>query len=360
MSICRTVNAFERWKSEDQPLVLATVIDTLGSTYSKTGQRMLLTGDGAYEGLVSGGCLEGDLAEHARAVLYTGKAQTVTYDMRDEADELWGLGAGCKGLIRLLLQRLDAEHEYEPFSSIAMRLTHGPHAGSVTVISSDDPALLPGACLINDRTNNGCWGVPETHRSALDEICARHITGESSINSHDTGAGEFTLLFVPLEPLPRVLVLGAGRDAEPIVTLASQLGWQVVVADHRAGSLEQGAFDEARTVCLVEPADLAASIDLTQFSAVIVMSHHLDTDRLYLEQLAGSSIEYIGLLGPTHRRERLLADLGETGKTLAPRLHGPVGLDIGANSPESIALALLAEIHAVLCGHSGGSLTVAK
>ena len=360
MSIWRTVNAFERWRSESQPLVLATVIDTAGSTYSKTGRRMLLTRDGAYEGLVSGGCLEGDLAEHARAVLNTGEARTVTYDMRDEADELWGLGAGCKGLIRLLLQRLDAEHQYEPFASIATRLTHGPRADSVTVISSDDPTLLPGACLIHDQTKDGCWGVPETHWSTLREICARHMAGESSISRHDTGAGEFTLLFVPLEPLPRMLILGAGRDAEPVVALASQLGWRVVVADHRAGPLEQGAFDEARTVCLIEPADLAASIDLAQFSAVIVMSHHLDTDRLYLEQLAGSSIDYLGLLGPTHRRERLLADLGETGKTLAPRLHGPAGLDIGADSPESIALALLAEMHAVLCGHGGGPLTAAK
>ena len=143
MSICRSINAFDRWRSDGQPLVLATVIDTAGSTYSKTGRRMVLTGEGEYEGLVSGGCLEGDLAEHARAVLNSGEARTVTYDMRDEADELWGLGAGCKGLIRLLLQKLDAEHQYEPFTSIAGRLTHGPRADSVTVITSDDPALLP-------------------------------------------------------------------------------------------------------------------------------------------------------------------------------------------------------------------------
>ena len=360
MSVRRTVNAFERWSSNSQPLVLATVIDTAGSTYSKTGRRMLLTADGAYAGLVSGGCLEGDLAEHARAVLETGEARTVTYDMRDEADELWGLGAGCKGLIRLLLQKLDAEHRYEPFRSIAAHLTHGAQAGSVTVITSEDPALLPGACLIQNQAGDECWGVPETHRSALHEICSSYSAQAGSLSTHDAGAGAFTVLFIPLEPAPRLLVLGAGRDAEPIVALASQLGWQVVVADHRAGQLEQGTFGEARAVCLVEPAELAASIDLTQFSAVIVMSHHLDTDRLYLEQLAESSIAYLGLLGPTHRRERLLSDLGETGNVLAGKLHGPAGLDIGADSPESIALALLAEMHAVLSGHRGGSLTPAK
>ncbi len=360
MSIRRSINAFDRWRSDGQSLVLATVIDTAGSTYSKTGRRMLLTGEGEYEGLVSGGCLEGDLAEHARAVLDSGEARTVTYDMRDEADELWGLGAGCKGLIRLLLQKLDAEHQYEPFTSIAARLTHGPRADSVTVITSDDPALRPGACLIQNQASDECWGVPETHRTLLHEICSTDSAREGSISTHDAGAGEFSLLFIPLEPAPRLLVLGAGRDAEPVVALASQLGWQVVVADHRDGQLQQGTFDEARAVCLVKPAELAESIDLTQFSAVIVMSHHLDTDRLYLEQLAGSSIEYLGLLGPTHRRERLLSDLGETGKLLEARLHGPAGLDIGADSPESIALALLAEMHAVLSGHSGGSLTPAN
>src|SRR5690606_9297581 len=122
MSVRRIIEAFEAWRQRGESLVLASVYDTLGSTYTKPGHRILIASNGDYRGLVSGGCLEGDLAERARAVIDSGMPRAVTYDLRDDADDVWGLGVGCNGLIRVFLQPLTPDSGFEPFASIAARL----------------------------------------------------------------------------------------------------------------------------------------------------------------------------------------------------------------------------------------------
>src|SRR5690606_7723449 len=136
MSVRRILESFDAWRREGVPIVLATVYETLGSTYTKAGHRILIASNGDYQGLVSGGCLEGDLAERARVVAETGAPLAVTYDLRDDADDVWGLGVGCNGLIRVFLQRLTPESGYEPFASIAA-VHRGTAGGAVaTVIAS--------------------------------------------------------------------------------------------------------------------------------------------------------------------------------------------------------------------------------
>jgi xanthine/CO dehydrogenase XdhC/CoxF family maturation factor len=144
----------------------------------------------------------------------------------------------------------------------------------------------------------------------------------------------------------------------PVVGIAVELGWRVSVADHRPAYLDNDHFEAADRAVLLDPARIGEEFTLSDFDAVIVMSHHLLTDQTYLEQLASIDIPYIGVLGPLARKERLLESLGEAGKALSGRLKGPVGLDIGADSPESIALSLLAEIHWVLNGAEGAAPTV--
>jgi xanthine/CO dehydrogenase XdhC/CoxF family maturation factor len=145
-------------------------------------------------------------------------------------------------------------------------------------------------------------------------------------------------------------VLGAGLDAVPLADIADRLGWRVTVADHRPASLARGDFPAGTELVETAPAAVARALRLERYAAVVVMSHHLDSDRAYLRALADAPAPYLGLLGPAARRERLLADLGEAGLRLRGRLHGPVGLPIRADSPETIALAILAEIHAALAG----------
>ncbi|MGH8268772.1 MAG: XdhC family protein, partial [Steroidobacteraceae bacterium] len=158
--------------------------------------------------------------------------------------------------------------------------------------------------------------------------------------------GRWKLLLLPLPLPPRVLLLGAGPDALPVVDFATRLHWRVTLADHRPAYAVPAHFPSADRVLLARPQEIAQALDLGQFTAAVVMSHHLPSDLEYLRALSASPLAYIGLLGPPARREKLLSELGPEAERLRPRLRAPVGLNLGGRTPESIALAIVAEIHA--------------
>jgi xanthine/CO dehydrogenase XdhC/CoxF family maturation factor len=270
--------------------------------------------------------------------------------MRDDAEELWGLGVGCNGLLRVFLQPLARETNYEPFAAIVAGLLATRPSSVATVIASQEPVLPVGATLVWNGTTASAWHLDSNGVERLVAGCGA-VHGRAT-SRYEIGAQGLEVLYSPLQPIPRLLVLGGGLDAVPLVKFAAGLGWLATVVDHRPAYLEHGDFSAAAHCELIRPAELAQAIDLSQFSAIVVMSHHLVTDRTYLAQLTELPAAYLGVLGPSARRERLLADLGEAGAALRPRLKGPVGIDIGADSPESIALSVLADIHAVLKGSS--------
>ena len=342
MSLLRTVRRFSEWRDRREVLVLATVYETMGSTYSKAGHRSLIAANGDYQGLVSGGCLEGDLGERADRIRESREPAAITYDLRDEADDLWGLGVGCNGLIRVFLQPLVPEQDYEPFAAIARRLMGAERAAAATVIDPAGSALSLGGTLIRTFDSSEAIDLDAAHVGQLEAGCDEALrSGRSRYVDDDSGTG---ILYSALVPVPRLLVLGAGPDAVPLVSMAAELGWLVTVADHRPAYIEKGGFEAAEQVRTIDPPALAGEIALETFDAVIVMSHHLNTDRTYLGQLATVGTDYVGVLGPPARKARLLEELGATGEELRTRLKGPVGLDIGADSPESIALSILAEL----------------
>ena len=291
MNPTKLLEFFDDHRHRGEPLVLVTVVETRGSTYSKAGAHMLIDSNGIFRGMLSGGCLEGDLAARASVVLESGEAQTVTYNLAED-DELWGMGVGCDGLMRVRLQPLLPQADYAPFTEIA--------------------AVLRGGA-------------------------ARKIRIPIADDSHEE-------LVYTARPPPRLLIMGGGLDAEPLVQFAVQLGWRCTVVDHRPAYIEQGGFGGAESVLCVPVAELAESVDLDDYDLAIVMSHHLESDRDYLRQLASSSIAYVGLLGPAQRKRRLLADLGDLGNKLEKRLHGPAGLDIGGRGPAPIALSIVAQM----------------
>lgn len=349
MNIHELLRRFNGWREAGRRLVLASVYETAGSTYSKAGTQMLITGDGDFQGLLSGGCLEGDLAERAARVSATGEPVAVTYDLGGADDELFGLGVGCDGTMRIFLQSLPRP-DYQPFAGVAECLRGGNTAVLATVIESGSTVAGPGQFALLDRT-----GVRQTTLSgpvlaAVESAAAPHLESASSATGTvSLTDGDLTVLFAAVLPPPRLLVLGAGLDVVPLVDIAARLGWRVTVRDHRPAYFEMADFTRAES-CIAGPAEELVTADLSGYEAAIVMSHHLATDRVYLRALAGSGIPYVGLLGPRRRREQLLADLGEAGEALALRLHGPAGLDLGARGAESIALSIVAEIQAVLAG----------
>jgi xanthine/CO dehydrogenase XdhC/CoxF family maturation factor len=297
MTLSRLLPLFEREVAAGRPLILATVARTEGPTYTKAGALMIIARDGEYAGLLSGGCLEGDLRGHADKVFHNGEARLVHYDMRGPDEWLLGLGSGCEGAMDIVLQRLDSTNDWQPLARLA-RAWKGQRSERFSI-------TIPG--------------------------------------------GDEELTFDQAAPT-RLLMLGAGPDVLPVVQQAQFLGWQVTVRDHRGAYAQPERFPNAQVVC-ARPEAVAAG-DLEDFAAAVVMTHHYATDLAWLRLLADAPIPYVGLLGPPVRRDRLLADLGAPAARLHDRLHAPVGLNIGATSPEAIALSVIAEIHTDLAARS--------
>lgn len=280
---------FDARSQQDRCLVLATVVQTTGSTYSKAGDYMLLDDGGAFCGMLSGGCLESDLQERAATVLADNQAQTAVYNLSPD-DELWGLGVGCEGTMEIYLQPLTADDDYLPFTAIVSALD-GREPKSVSISPTHDIVVMPS---------------------------------------------------------PTLLILGAGPDSEPLINIAAELGWKCTIVDHRPAYLADRKFPAAVNVRCIEADRLSSDLDLSVFDMALVMSHHLVSDRFYLLQLAATDIGYVGLLGPPNRRDRLLKDLGRAAKQLADRLSAPAGIRFGGRGPAAIAVEIIAEMQQFL------------
>jgi xanthine dehydrogenase accessory factor len=314
-------------------------VHTAGSTYRKPGALILIAANGEYAGLISGGCLEGDLREHARAVIADGTPRTVRYDMRGEDEQLWGLGLGCEGAMEILLLRVSPESGWEPLAHLAGALNAHLRTAIGVVVESTLPHVPRGSLALPVDTRAASElagaGVQEALSRAAAEGQSRWVEGPG-----------WKLFVLPLSLPPRILLLGAGPDALPVVEFAARLSWKVTLVDHRPAYAVAAHFPAAERVLRLDPERLTTALDLNGYSAAVVMSHHLPSDLAYLRALAATAIPYVGLLGPAVRRERLLAEVGAEAQTLKQRLHAPVGLALGGRAPESIALAIVAELHA--------------
>ena len=321
--------------------VLATVVATAGSTYRKPGARMFIMADGSYLGLLTGGCLEADLMLHAQEVLESGVPRAVEYDMRGPDDVLFGIGAGCEGAMRVLLEPASSGSSAAAALAAAGRATQAGQSASL--ISVHESASVP----------LGTYLAEPPLSSTLLNAAAQSLADCASRGLDWEDGGARSRAFVQfLAPPPHLLVCGAGPDAQPVVGAARALGWRVSVVDHRPAYAVAADFSGAE-VKLCDPPSLCSAVAVDRCHAAVVMSHHLQSDTAYLRELARAGAPaYVGLLGPEVRRNRLTQELGALAEHLAFRLHGPVGIDIGAVTPEGIALAIISQIHAWLAGRA--------
>lgn len=329
---------FRELQARGEACVLATVVATAGSTYRKSGAQMLITAQAELHGLLSGGCLEVDLVDRARRVLDTGRAELASYDMRGEDDLLFGLGSGCEGAMEVLLQRVGCAEAWQP-------LAHADDC--VRAGRAETLALI----LSGGAAGRAWWsGGGDAPWPEPPDCAQARAGGGARVIECRAGGQALRVLLLPLQPPPGLLICGAGADAVPLAQLAVSLGFAVTVCDHRPALAAKARFPHCDVHC--QPATrVAAGLDPARFRAAVVMSHHLASDEAYLRALASQSqVGYVGLLGPAARRTRLLEALGPAAAALWPRLHAPVGLDIGARTPEAIALAIAAELHAWIAG----------
>jgi len=302
---------------------LATLVRVAGSSYRRPGARLLVMADGRRVGSISGGCLEDDVIIHAREILAGGGARTITYDTTTENDLLWGVGLGCRGVVHVLLEKLPPSPAWADVVRENLRRR-----------ASTELAVV--------------WDGPD--RTRLGTCLAAHLASAPA-------AAVFRQI---VRPPTALVIFGAGPDVPPLVRLAKDLGWQVTVADPRPAGATPGRFPEADGVLALRPEEVPADLALDADTLVVVMTHRYRHDVPLLRALLPLPLAYLGLLGPRQRAEKILSDLVAEGFEVTPemraRLHAPVGLDLGAEGPEEVALAILAEMTAVRAGRDGRPL----
>ena len=320
---------------------------------------MLVRGDGSTVGLVSGGCLESDLAEHARRVHEGGRSEVVRYDTRDDDDAPWGLGLGCNGLIDVLLEPLPPARAAYLAKLLDRALAADKPSVLATVIKGPAGAGVGAHALIigNRIEKTGGWGSDNILAKATADTAEVFKAGRRGLVREFGGVEVAYEVVTPAVPL---VICGSGPDVVPLARFASEIGWNTTVVDHRpVAASHTERYHGARAVECAEAAKLSEAVTLTPRTAAVVMSHNLGRDTGYVQSLLDAGVAYVGVLGPRARTERILSDLAARNSEPlknSERLFAPVGMDIGGDGPDAIALAVITEISAVINGRSGGHL----
>lgn len=355
------VAAWRQAQRDGSEALLATVVEAHGSTYRRAGARMLLTASGWMAGSVSGGCLEGDILQKAWWRTQAGEPALVIYDSTDEDEIVWGFGLGCNGVVQVLLERLVPGDPLNMVDFLARCLDQRAAGVAATVLQSDGASTvtLGGRVLLSATESVTNIGNPELARDVLRDAQTALAEGGTDTRTYVLAGGHVRVAFERVLPPTPLVIFGAGHDAVPLTRLAKELGWHVSVVDTHSVSAQAQRFPCADRVLSCTPEEAVPAAGLDARTAAVVMTHSFPQDSVLLPLLLKSPAAYVGILGPKTRTARLLAQMaGDT--ALSPealaRLHGPIGLDIGADTPEQIALSVVAEVQAVLAGRAGGEL----
>jgi xanthine dehydrogenase accessory factor len=357
------IEAYRRAASENVHAALATVVRVEGSAYRRPGARMLVTEDGRTTGVVSGGCLEGDVRGRAARVMRTKQPTLVTYDTTTDEDVVWGLGLGCNGIVDVLIEPA-SERTDRLVQFLEACLHSRRRAAFATVIRSDGiPEVAVGArvFLFPDGMIETDVGTPESvpRKQVLADLHEAVRNGVSFVAQYEAD-GNLEVFIEAVESPLSLVIFGAGADAVPLVTIAQRLGWHATVVDTHARGRSLERFADADAVILCRPEELPSRVPLVDCTAAVVMTHNYCHDLEVLGMLLTKPLGYVGCLGPKRRTERLLSQLRDAREALQTRWHGrfhaPVGIDIGAETSWEIALSIAAEILAVSRGRHGGPL----
>ncbi|WP_255578188.1 XdhC family protein [Chitinophaga sp. sic0106] len=353
------VRAYEVANRNGLRTALATVVHVDGSAYRQPGARMLVTENGELTGAISGGCLEGDALRKAQLVIMQQQPMLVTYDTTDEDDAQLGVGLGCNGIIHILLEPIVAADANNPIHLIQLITGNRQECILITLFNLEKrkerqrgTVLLRRDNYVDGYTDNSplCTALLSDAQLAMDEQTTLIRTYISTENSQ-------TALLSYITPAIQLLIAGAGNDAQPLLHIAHIMGWQVHLLDGRPNYATAARFPGA-IIHVAKAAEALQHINADAYTAAVLMTHNYNYDLSLLQQLTQLPVPYIGVLGPAKKLTRMLQEASGITAIQQVRIYGPSGLDIGAATPEEIALSIAAEVKLVMStgNYKGASL----
>lgn len=355
------LQAFDTCQTTNEPTYLATVVNTQGSTYRRPGARILMTSKGRMVGTISGGCLENDVFERTQQVM-SRKPIVVKYDTSSQEDIIWGLGLGCNGVVQVLIERVDFDNELSPFAFLSKCFYYKQQVVVATVFNVEGKVKVKvgDRLMLHDSTNISNIEDANLSLAILTNAQAAQFNNHSCIKTYHLSTGFAEVFIEVIQPPNSLVIFGAGHDAVPIAHFAKTLGWNVTVVDSHANTATHQRFSSVDNIILARPETAHQQLFVNERTVAVVMTHNYLHDLELLKMLLPSAVSYIGVLGSKQRSERLLQDLHTQSiiytEAQLQRLYAPVGIDIGADTPQEIAIAIIAEIQAVLSNREGGLL----
>jgi xanthine dehydrogenase accessory factor len=353
------VTEFRKIDLTNRKAALATVVKVRGSSYRSPGARMLITDDGKWVGSISGGCLEGDALRKARQVMSDNKPMTVTYDTSEESNQNLGIGLGCNGVIDVLIEPIDLSKPNNPIDLFESFIKTKEPLALATIFNSTSGVgekiiLLESGEVLDSFTNLDLttFVISDLHQLVQ--------TKKSEAKIYATADGEAEVFMELIQPTVSLIIFGGGFDARPVSNLAKSLGWDVRVTDECVAHIAPVFFPTADKLSLCHRDFIDRDFEITPFTACVLMSHNYEYDRDVLKKLIKSNTPYIGILGPRKRFEKMQVEFAGQGISLNDddihRIHSPIGLDIGAETPDEIAISIISEIQGKFSNRSGGFL----
>ncbi len=357
------IKSYDKALLTGQKMALATVVHVDGSSYRRPGARMLVTDDGQLTGAISGGCLEGDALRKALLAISQQKNKLVTYDTTDENDTTLGAQLGCNGIVHILFEPIRPEEPNNPVALLKKVTEKRQNAVLATLFTLySRTATQPGTCFLSLENETIENHVSEPIYDLLLEKTKDVSTTKDSTFATFEPEGHKLTAFIQYIPSPvSLIIVGAGNDTIPLMEMASVLGWHITVVDGRAGHATRQRFPKADHILVSKATEVLAGLEVDAQTFFVLLTHNYNYDLALLKELIFlDDCSYIGALGPRKKLERMFQDLKHEGIEVTDKqkskIYGPVGLDIGAETAEEIALSVLAEIKAVLKQRTGTSL----
>ena len=352
--------AFQQAQAEGKRCALATVVHVEGSSYRRPGARMLVTDDGQMTGAISGGCLEGDALQKALYAINQQQNKLVVYDTTDDDDLQFGVQLGCNGIVYILFEPIDPSQAVQPLRLLEELVARRRDAVLATLFALDKKQEQPGTSLLfTDGITH--TALPEAWLALVTaDVQASYDEKISAFKEYRPG-GQFINGFIEFAPAPPSLVIaGAGNDVLPLVEMMSMLGWQITVVDGRPQFATARRFGKADKILVAKPAQVLQQLTTNAQTLFVLMTHNYNYDLGLLRELLPQGYPYIGILGPRKKLDKMLGELEREGMRLTDgqlaSIHSPIGLDIGAETAEEIAISIVAEIRAFLSGRTGEHL----